>query len=48
MPYKILKRGKGYVVKNMKTGQEYSNNPISEQNAKAQLRLLQMLERKKK
>lgn len=44
MPYKIVKRKNGFVVKNMETGKEYSNKPISKENAEAQLRLLLMIE----
>jgi hypothetical protein len=48
MPYQLLKRGSGYVVKNKETGKEYSKKPIPKVKAEAQLRLLQMLEGKMK
>ena len=47
MPYKIVKKGNGYVVRNMKTGKEYSNHPIPKSRAEAQMRLLMMIENKK-
>ena len=48
MPYELKKKVGGYVVKNKETGKEYSNKPISKTKADAQLRLLYMIEGKKK
>ena len=44
MPYKLIKRRGGYVVKNMETNKEYSSKPIPKEKAEAQMRLLQMIE----
>jgi len=43
MPYAIVRKGSGYVVRNMKTGKEYSNHPMPRNRAEAQLRLLRMV-----
>ena len=48
MPYELKKKGAGYVVRNKKTGKEYSNKPISKKNAEAQMRLLHLVEGKMK
>jgi len=40
MPYKVVKSGSGYKVKNKKTGKTYSNNPLSKDKADAQLKAL--------
>ena len=52
MPYRLVKKKGGYIVKNMETGKEYSSKPIPKERAEAQMRLLQMIEhggkRKKK
>jgi hypothetical protein len=44
MPYEILKKGTGYVVKNMKTGKEHSKRGIKKERAEAQMRLLRAIE----
>ena len=43
MPYKIVREPKGYAVKNIKTGKLHGYT--TEEKAKAQLRLLQALQR---
>ena len=44
MPYKLEKKGTGYVVVNTTTGKEHSNKPIPKQRALAQMRLLYGIE----
>ena len=44
MPYKLVRKKGGYVVRNLKTKKEYSNTPIPKDRAEAQMRLLQMIE----
>lgn len=44
MPYELRKKGTGYVVKNLATGQEHSKKPIPKARATAQMRLLYGLE----
>lgn len=44
MPYELRKKGTGYVVKNMVTGQEHSKKPIPRARAEAQMRLLYGIE----
>lgn len=46
MPYVIERKGTQYAVKNQNTG-KYSAYGTTLKNAKAQVRLLEMLERKK-
>ena len=44
MPYAIVKKGTGYVVRNTETGKEHSNKPIPKTRAEAQMRLLYAIE----
>lgn len=44
MPYTLLQRGSGYVVKNTATGKEHSKKPIPKKRAEAQMRLLQAID----
>jgi len=44
MPYEVVKKGTGYVVKNKTTGKEYSKKPIPKARAEAQMRLLYGIE----
>lgn len=44
MPYELIKRGTGYVVKNKETGKEYSKKPIPKARAVAQMGLLYAIE----
>lgn len=44
MPYDLIKRGTGYIVKNIATGKEHSKKPIPKARAEAQMRLLQGIE----
>lgn len=46
MPYALEKWGNKAIVVNTKTGKHFSNKPISDVKAKAQLRLLKSVERK--
>lgn len=48
MPYEIQKSGKGYFVVNLETKKKYSNNPIPKANAEKQMKLLQLIDDKKK
>lgn len=48
MPYELVKKGRGFVVKNKKSEKEYSKKPISKTKATAQMRLLYMIEEKEK
>jgi len=48
MPYKIVKKGSGFAVKNMESGKEYSKKPMTKKNAEEQKRLLEIVEKKKK
>ena len=45
MPYALIQRGSGYVVRNMETGFEHSKKPISRRKAEAQMRLLEDIEK---
>ena len=47
MPYKVVRKSGGFVVKNMATGKEYSKHPMPLERAEAQLRLLRMIESRK-
>jgi hypothetical protein len=40
MPYKIVKSGSGYKVKNKETGKTYSKEPMSKAKAQAQMRAM--------
>jgi hypothetical protein len=40
MPFRILKLGDGYVVENTMTKRRHSHEPMTLENAKAQLRIL--------
>lgn len=44
MPYALVKKGTGYVVKNTETGKEHSKKPIPKARAEAQMRLLYGIE----
>ena len=44
MPYELIKKGTGYVVKNKETGKEHSKKPLPKQRAEAQMRLLYGIE----
>lgn len=44
MPYQLIKRGTGYIVKNTATGKEHSKKPIPKARAEAQMRLLYGIE----
>lgn len=44
MPYEMVQRGTGYIVKNLKTGKEHSKKPIPKARAEAQMRLLQAID----
>jgi hypothetical protein len=48
MPWHLEKSGKGYYVITTSTGRKHSDKPISKANAEAQLRILEMSERKKR
>lgn len=41
MPFEIVHKGKGYVVRNTQTGKEHSKKGIPKARAEAQLRLLE-------
>jgi hypothetical protein len=43
MPFKIVRKGNGYAVKNMDSGKEYSKHPMTLLAAEAQLRVLNSL-----
>ncbi len=45
MPYELIKKGVGYIVKNKETGKEHSKEPIPKERAVAQMRLLYGIER---
>lgn len=45
MPYRIEKLGTGFVVVNKETGRRHSKKPITEKNAKSQMRLLTAIEK---
>ena len=45
MPYEVVKKGVGYVVKNKDTGKEYSKKPIPKSRAESQMRLLYGIEK---
>lgn len=44
MPYELVKKTGGYVVKNKETGREHSKKPIPKARAEAQIRLLRGIE----
>ena len=44
MPYQLIQRGSGYVVKNTETGREHSKKPIPKKRAESQMRLLQAIQ----
>ena len=44
MPYELVKKVGGYVVKNKESGKEYSKKPIPKQRAESQMRLLYAVE----
>lgn len=48
MPYELKKVSDGYYVVNKSTKKKYSNKPIPLKNAKAQMRILQRIERMEK
>lgn len=45
MPYSIIPKGRGYIVKNTETGKEHSKKPMPKARAEAQMRLLYGIER---
>lgn len=45
MPYELVKKATGYVVRNTETGKEHSNKPIPKKRAMAQMALLYMIEK---
>ena len=48
MPYALERWGSKAIVVNTKTGKHYSGKPISIENAKAQMRVLQQAKEKQK
>jgi hypothetical protein len=48
MPYVLMKSGAGYKVMNKETGKHYSKKPIPKSNAEAQMRLLELISKRKK
>ena len=48
MPYHLEKSGKGYYVITTSTGRKHSDKPISKAKAEAQMRLLEMIDGKKR
>lgn len=44
MPYELVKKGTGYIVKNKETGKEHSDKPIPKARAEAQMKLLYGIE----
>ena len=44
MPYELIKRGSGYVVRNTITKKEYSKKPIPKTRAESQMKLLYGIE----
>jgi hypothetical protein len=48
MPYHLQKSGKGYYVITTSTGRKHSDKPISKAKAEAQMRLLEMIDGKKR
>jgi len=44
MPYALIKKGTGYVVKNTETGKEHSKKGIPKTRAESQMRLLGAIE----
>jgi hypothetical protein len=44
MPYEIVHKGKGYVVRNTQTGKEHSKKGIPKARAEAQMRLLMAID----
>lgn len=48
MPYRLERKGMGYVVKNVESGKVFSRRPIPKKRAEAQLRLLEMIESRKR
>lgn len=47
MPYKIVKSKGGFFVKNVATSKVYSSRPMKKENAEAQLRILEAVEKRK-
>ena len=47
MPWHLQKSGRGYYVVTTSTGRKHSEKPIPEAKAKAQLRILESLEKEK-
>ncbi len=48
MPYKVVKKGKGYSVKNTNTGKMSSKKAMTKSNAEKQKKLLDIIKNKKK
>jgi hypothetical protein len=48
MPYHLQQSGKGYYVITTSTGRKHSDKPISKAKAEAQMRVLEMSDRKKR
>ena len=48
MPFELKKVKDGYYIENKSTKKKYSKKPIPLKNAKAQMRILQRIERKEK
>lgn len=48
MPYHLQKSGKGYYVITTSTGRKHSDKPISKAKAEAQMRVLEMVDGKKR
>lgn len=44
MPFELVKRGRGWKVKNTDTKKTYSEKPIPKKRAEAQLRLLRAIQ----
>ena len=45
MPYELVKKVGGYVVKNLESGKEHSKKPIPKSRAEAQMRLLYAIDK---
>ena len=48
MPYHIIKSGKGFKVENKETKKKFSKKPMTKTNAEKQIKLLRIIESKKK
>lgn len=48
MPYKVIKKGKGYTVKNTTTGKTTSKKAMTKSNAEKQKKLLDTIKSKTK